>query len=78
MIWADRLAALLAALWFPVIFITLGGFAPDRYIRQEYAENWLLLFGVPVVAVWFLLRIIDTLAAGPARRRGRISARVVR
>jgi hypothetical protein len=71
MCWADKAGIIWGAL-FALILVSLLGWPESRY-AMTWLQNYLLIAVVP----WAMLRGIDWLWDGPAKRKGRITGRIV-
>lgn len=79
MIWADRVA-LLIALFLMVITLLLAAGRPAAETLQNpvwWSVVWNILL-YAVLPVWGTLRVIDLIMDGPRRRRGKITATLLR
>lgn len=72
MCWADKITAL----WAFIIYFGLFAFSNDKSAALEWFFTWegskLLL--ILVLPIWAILRVIDWIAGGPAKRSGQIRA----
>lgn len=79
MCWADKIAlALFVALmgfWF-FIAATGGGMTPENLQTLLWDIGW-RMFLYAALPVWLVLRFIDLMVGGPAKRRGTITGRWV-
>lgn len=78
MIWADKIAAVWAALIL-LTFFAMWASAGDAagFFVAVLSVGTLKVLAVFVLPAWVALRLIDFATGGPARRRGVVRARIV-
>ena len=86
MIFADKLALWLSAALLIVLWSlhSLGTPAEDTPIVSTLnvigmlISIWWIIASKTILPLWILLRILDAVTGGPARRRGRVRATILR
>lgn len=78
MCWADRVAQLIVVIIVLFMaFMTAVGDGPGANIKNMLDTD-LIFCAYTALPIWILLRIIDLMIGGPYRRRGQVSARILR
>jgi hypothetical protein len=77
----DRIALGLFVL-VAIIMFAMGETGPNpNFLNAEWWQSYfdiMFVIGVKfLVPIWLVLRLLDALAGGPARRRGAINARLI-
>lgn len=76
--WADKLGTVWACVVVGIVLALQerGGFLKSIDTESGLAQ-WFRLFALVVLPVWVILRLMDWVAGGPAKRKGLVRAQIL-